>query len=321
MSITEKTILAYRFRGSLLWKRAEKEYECDNLLMRPIDFSYWLIQLLPSLMPSSRRQYLASSREWLSHSKSDSSNSKEVIAAFDDAINYLQPYSSSSFNSPQKTTKKLGKTSSQKLKQFKEKHLVEFRRAAVKSRRKWAIHALIFLTANIVVGLRPSEWRNAYFEIIDGNKFLVVVNGKNTNERSHGEHRHLNLTNIDENKIKFILKQLEIVSQHKTDDSWLAYYNGIRLATYHIVRSIFPKLKKYPSLYSTRHQFAADAKASGFTKCEVAALMGHAVDTTATMHYGRKRHGSGSFGVKPAADEVARIRVRSEPQSSNKPKM
>ena len=119
----------------------------------------------------------------------------------------------------------------------------------------------------------------------------------------------------------FVLEQLNIVSKYKTDDSWLKYYNGVRLTIHRIVRDIFPNRRKYPSLYSTRHQFAANLKAAEFTKCEIAALMGHAVDTTATMHYGRKRHGSGSFGVKPAADEVARIRVRSEPQSSNKPKM
>ena len=41
---------------------------------------------------------------------------------------------------------------------------------------------------------------------------------------------------------------------------------------------------------------------------EVAALLGHAVDTTAIKHYGRKTAGVDLVRVRPAPEDVARVR-------------
>jgi len=71
---------------------------------------------------------------------------------------------------------------------------------------------------------------------------------------------------------------------------------------------LWPKRTSHATLYSMRHQFSANAKASGFTREEIAALMGHAVDTTATQHYGKKTAGYEMITVRPDPAEVARIR-------------
>ena len=70
----------------------------------------------------------------------------------------------------------------------------------------------------------------------------------------------------------------------------------------------FPTRKEKISLYSLRHQFSANAKMSGFTREEIAALMGHVVDDTATVHYAKKRSGHSVCMVMADPEEVKRIR-------------
>ena len=92
-----------------------------------------------------------------------------------------------------------------------------------------------------------------------------------------------------------------------------------------ITKSLFPRRQKQPTLYTPRHEAAARWKAvyvnSATTDEErlrglaiVAALLGHATDETATIHYGRPRRGEGGssrFPVPvPDAAEVARVRRR-----------
>lgn len=319
MSISPETALAYQHRGRQLWNRASKECGCTPSSLLPADFLGWLLSMLSTLKPASRRQYLASSREWLGYLKCEPSNTKDVTQSFSEAIISLSHYSSCDFSYSKKVTPRRGNTSSQKAKQFKNDDLIKLIQAAKEMSSKWAVPSVVWMTANSIVGLRPIEWKSAYLGVVDGDKVLVVVNAKNTNGRSHGKLRHLNLTKINEAELSLILKQLNIAGKYNIDDvTWSRYYNAVRLTIYHMTRKTLSNRRKYPTLYSTRHQFAANAKAADLGKSEIAALMGHAVDTTATMHYGRKKHGSGRFGVNPVADEVLRIKVRSKKEFSNK---
>lgn len=187
---------------------------------------------------------------------------------------------------------------------------------------KWAIPSVAWMAANNIVGLRPIEWKSAHIDVVDGETILVVVNAKNTNGRSHGELRHLNLTKINEAELRLIMRQLHIAGKYNINDAtWDRYYNAVRLTIYHMARKVLSNRRKYPTLYSTRHQFAANAKSANLGKSEIAALMGHAVDTTATMHYGRKKHGSGKFGITPATEEVLRIKVNSKQELIKKSTM
>jgi hypothetical protein len=75
--------------------------------------------------------------------------------------------------------------------------------------------------------------------------------------------------------------------------------------------SLWPRRRRTIAPYSGRHAFAARAKAA-YPPEEVAALMGHGVDETAFMHYGRRsRKASGGHSWPlPKADprDVARVR-------------
>ena len=64
------------------------------------------------------------------------------------------------------------------------------------------------------------------------------------------------------------------------------------------------RVKDKITLYSARHQFAADAKAAGLSKAEIAALMGHRSIETAGEHYGRR-----SAGWTGDPDRVVGFRV------------
>jgi hypothetical protein len=76
-----------------------------------------------------------------------------------------------------------------------------------------------------------------------------------------------------------------------------------------IVRKRWPNRDSHITLYSLRHQFSANAKASGFTRLEIAAMMGHAVDDTAVVHYGRKRSGFDLVRISPDPADVARVKA------------
>ena len=91
-------------------------------------------------------------------------------------------------------------------------------------------------------------------------------------------------------------------------DEYDYFYNGCAIALYKACRQCWPRRKRHITLYSTRHQFSANAKSSGFSRAEIAAMMGHAVDITATIHYGRKQAGNEKVGILPVEDEVSKIR-------------
>ncbi|WP_157833755.1 site-specific integrase [Hydrogenovibrio kuenenii] len=61
------------------------------------------------------------------------------------------------------------------------------------------------------------------------------------------------------------------------------------------------------TLYSGRHQFSANAKKSGIGLNELAALMGHRSNQTATQSYGRKLNGRVGFSVVADSADVARV--------------
>lgn len=82
---------------------------------------------------------------------------------------------------------------------------------------------------------------------------------------------------------------------------------------YRAVRKAFPRRRPHITLYSYRHQFAADKKRV-WGQAEVAALMGHASDRTAGMNYARAVSGRGSSAVKPLNTEVAQVRRTAKPR-------
>tara|TARA_B100000700_G_C15063722_1_gene868056 strand:- start:6771 stop:7775 length:1005 start_codon:yes stop_codon:yes gene_type:complete len=202
--------------------------------------------------------------------------------------------------------KDIAKTSHSKKKSLNLKELKSIDNELKKSRSRWAKPTRIFIRAGKYTGLRPIEWQNA--EINKEKKLLKVTNAKSTNGRSLGDYRTLSLKHLDEKQIKDIENHILLVKNIILKEAWEQYYNGCSSLLKRTTRKLWPNKKKYPTLYSCRHQFSADMKASGCTKREVAALMGHASDLTAQEHYGRKLFGT--RGRKPIINSIDLNRVK-----------
>jgi integrase len=283
----------------------------DYSTQSPLKFINWLESLLPTLKPASRRQYIASTKQLLlviSENKNiyqcDSGELKIAIQ------HSLQMQSAQYTNGAILKTWR-GRTSSQKTKKLSVIQLKELKDYVASKQGKWIHSALLWITANMIVGLRPSEWRTAKLIEKKEKTIMTVQNSKNTNGRANGKYRTLDITDIKLEELELLKAQIHVSQSHsKTDDSWNKYYAGVRKAIHRISRSCMPYQRRFPTLYSSRHQFAANAKKSGKTKVEIAALMGHATDETAGCNYGKKKYGNGGCRVKADANEMANIVVK-----------
>lgn len=314
MNKAASTVQAYLKRGNQLWLRAAKECGLSPMIMSPSDFIHWLENQLPTLKPASRRQYIASVKQHLLMMRDNVDVYLVASDALEWAFQQSQQMRSADYVSLKKGIKPWrGKTSSQKSKHLHVTDLSELVKQTTDMRGKWIKPALLWMAANMVVGLRPGEWRSAYVSQQAEKKILIVQNAKNTNGRAHGVLRHIDITGLKAEEFKLVISQCDAAKQHSTnDDAWNTYYRGVRKTIHRITRAILPNQRKYPTLYTSRHQFAADAKSAGMSKIEIAALMGHAIDETSTTHYGKRKHGRGKCRVRADAAEMATIRVKAD---------
>ena len=171
------------------------------------------------------------------------------------------------------------------------------------------VTTLVWLLSGIWTGLRPAEWQSAQLVINATSDIeLHVINAKNTNGRSHGDERIVHLSNMS--LLEFEILRLHIANIVSAKDKGIAFddfYQHCRDCLYQANRKLWPKRRKFISLYSSRHQFSADAKKSGLSREAIAALMGHASVETAGIHYGRRSSGSGGFRVAADQSDIARV--------------
>lgn len=79
-------------------------------------------------------------------------------------------------------------------------------------------------------------------------------------------------------------------------------------AAAHSTVSVGAPVFKKPTLYGTRHQAIANAKAQGYTALQIAALFGHVSLKTASVHYAPKRVGlKGSTKLAPNPENLTYI--------------
>lgn len=200
------------------------------------------------------------------------------------------------------------KTSGSKLKRFPLKDYRQIMRELDEHPKEWSEDLQRWISSSILTGLRPREWSQARMTVHDGEPALVVVNAKATNQRAHGPTRTVLLGGLTDLERAMIKKHLDRATELTKAGQFPKFYHGCAAVLARTVRRLWPKRNEYVTLYSTRHQFSADAKASGLLPEELAALMGHAVDTTATKHYGKKTAGFDMIRVRPDPKEVARVR-------------
>ncbi len=171
------------------------------------------------------------------------------------------------------------------------------------------VTTLVWLLSGIWTGLRPAEWQYAQLvQNADSDIELHVINAKNTNGRSHGDQRIVHLSNMSLNELEIL--GLHIKNIESAKDKGIAFdnfYQNCRHCLYKANLKLWPKCTKFISLYSSRHQFSADAKKSGLNREAIAALMGHASVETAGEHYGRRTSGSKGFRVAADQSDIARV--------------
>jgi hypothetical protein len=210
------------------------------------------------------------------------------------------------------------KTSAKKSKSISDKDLHLLKERLENSLSKYARSTLLWFSAGIITGLRPSEWQSAQLgRNNDGEGVLVVINAKNTNGRAHGTTRTIRLHEISKQDFKIVEEHLRNVESHKFSQNFADFYLGCRKLIFRISKQIWPRRLKRPALYTSRHKFGADAKSSTYDRYQIAALMGHASTETAYQHYGRRHTGSGNMSVKASQLDIDAVAKRNpEPRKS-----
>lgn len=176
-----------------------------------------------------------------------------------------------------------------------------------------SFEGLVFIAATYYAGLRPSEWLGTRWMDEAVEPVLRVPNAKATNDRAHGPYRRIHFVGARPDQMKPIEFMVNLARECENQDdpaaAWDVIYERARKTVARAAVSIWPRRAQRPTIYSCRHQFGANAKAAGFTREEVAALMGHASDRTASRHYARRVTGHAEdCCVAPNPKDVSRVR-------------
>lgn len=297
---TVATQQKYRQRTFELARRCRTELQV--LSGQTLDYRQmvgWLVNLKQGLSRPTWRQYKASVVYFL-----EQEILKKNDAIAQEALDFLLPIDA------QGCVKKTRKTSGSKMKKFPLKDFAKLTHYLDEHPHLWHHPVKRWLIATLLTGLRPSEWATAALSFHDQfqENVLLVQNAKNTNGRAHGPTRHILLGKLSQEERDIIHNHVQRCQEWETSGQFSHYYKACAVKLSQAVRSLWPNRIERLTLYSARHQFAADAKASGLLREEIAALMGHAVDDTATIHYGKKTAGAQLIRVRPDPQEVILVR-------------
>jgi len=295
---TTQTENNYTVKAAQIIKRAGETIA--NMNPSPSEVVQWLINHQCRISRSTWRQYRAALIYYYdNHFFKDTGSSDEIP-------NWLTLLHNTDCN---QCLRRGAATSSKKEKKIPEADqlkLITFFTVNVDLR--YGVATLVWLLSGIWTGLRPSEWKSAQLVLNANNIELLVINGKNTNGRSHGEQRIIHLTKMSEIELEILREHLaNIQSIEDKDIEFDDIYKQCRNCLYRANKKLWPKRKKYISLYSSRHQFSADAKRSGLNQVAIAALMGHASIETAGIHYGRRSSGGRFFRVSADQNNIDRV--------------
>ena len=292
----------YEKRFEQLWSRYSRETAQSDWP----GFINWLLSLRGGLRPSTWRQYRAAVVSALR--QADEEDVEALIAQL---------------NQPRLEAGDLRKqlpprTSSSKSKTLPSADLHALADYLHEKSPTWGKLTVRWLACGSLTGLRPTEWQTVQVEFPDADRpeeddhlILVVKNAKHDHERAHGAERRVHVYLAQEHWTDF----LSFIHDLQAQDYQKAY-TGCRTALWRAARALWPRRKKQPTLYSSRHQFAADAKSVGLEPTEIAALMGHSITETHQAHYGKRRCGRGFIRVEADEGDVARVEQRMKQKAS-----
>ncbi|CAB3805332.1 hypothetical protein LMG28614_06185 [Paraburkholderia ultramafica] len=306
---TPKTEMAYAIKAMQIRSRAARDLGYfSHFSMPPMTIVDHLIGRKPTIAKNTWKQYKNALR---SHFQGLANESNESVA-----VEELQAAIAALDSEPSTGSLKYGtRTSATKQKHFKQTDLDKFvdYLAGNVGRHKFANALRTWLLAAQLTGLRPSEWESAGLTEIAGLPCLTLRNGKATNGRANGEFRTLDLSKATAADMEVLLEMFAMLEGHLSEMRFDELQTSLTHYMKRATRACFGRRKKYPTLYSLRHQFAADAKLAGHTKEEVAAILGHATDETAGRHYSRAVSGQSAVRVQPVDSEVRRVRAKARP--------
>lgn len=166
-----------------------------------------------------------------------------------------------------------------------------------------------WLSVGILTGLRPSEWWGSKLTERVDTLELKVQNGKQTNGRSNGPTRTLIAYNLESYEREGLIAHWRLIDSLSSRDQFDLLQRSCSDKMRYASKSLWPRKKKKPSLYSSRHQFLANSKKDRVPLDLMAATVGHGTDRTATEHYGRRMYGSaGRTKVMATEEGVAMVR-------------
>ncbi len=299
-SIATSTHNAYIQQVIRLIKRAKHDLKLPGLT--PLQLAQWLIAIRVNYSKSTWRQYKSAVLHVFQLQLTKKPSLSGDIAKAEALLKNTHP---------PEVRPEIKQTSAKKQKKISEDDLIKLFDCLFYEKSHRGKATIQWLLAGLWTGLRPCEWEHAH--LIESTYQLKVKNAKNTQDRSHGEYRIINLVNLDKQMLAVIKIHLENVRLAKLLPvkngltGFEQFYGQCRQRLHRANKKLWPKRKQSIPLYSARHQFAADAKYSGLSKEAIAALMGHKSTETHTLHYARKSSGKGGFKVKADEQDVARV--------------
>lgn len=292
-----KTEQRYRKRTRNLADSCRKDLELGaSEILDYRRFTGWLINRKPDLSRGTWRQYKASVVFFLEKEAAGG----DAIAG--EALDVLINVDVSG------CVRKTTRTSGAKMKKVPAKDFRSIMRALDAAGSPWREDLKRWIVSGLLTGLRPIEWGTARMGVSGSGAVLVVDNAKASNGRAHGPTRRVLLDGLSEEEIQSISEHVARANIWEQAQQYEKFYHGCAALLARTIHKLWPKRDRHVTLYSMRHQFSANAKASGFTREELAAMMGHAVDVTAGEHYGKKTAGHEMVRVRPDPADVAAVR-------------
>lgn len=272
-------------------KLAHRFYrECDVTWQdNPLEFVEWIIHLAQNWSSSTWR-LRKNALLFYFESKAPS----EAILMIKNAQFQKQSITDSELN-----------TSQLKLKRVDKKDFDRLINTLVTSTDKTYDHHIAnWLIAGLIVGARPCEWYGS--TLVD--RAITLRSAKFNDRRACGETRTIHIKEtLDPIFYDVIKSHIDTVNAFSTEKLFNDFYRGVRKRLWVINNQLWPNRQKKICLYSTRHQFSANAK-RGENNVTVAALMGHRSSATATALYLKSRYGDHSMlFVEPDQRNVALV--------------
>ncbi len=162
-----------------------------------------------------------------------------------------------------------------------------------------------------ILGCRPAEMMTLQ---VKSDNQIFITGAKKREDGLRGIDRTVSLSPIDFEAVNHArLTLIEYTSVKGLNQEQLQKRLQHRLAT--ATKKLWPRRQHQITLYSYRHQMGSDLKASGRSRKEIAAIMGHqSVDSVDV--YGNKRRSSRNVSITATNESIASVR-KTQPKSSH----